>query len=508
MTMVKIKDAGAIGVASDAVPQDLPDNGWSLARNMRFRDGCAERFLGHDAVFSAPSVTPYYLAPFQTPSKKYWIHAGLSAIYADDGITRSNITGTSPSGAIDDRWTGGTLNGVHVLNNGVDLPMYWGGAGTLATVPGWNATWKAASIRPFKNYLVALDVTKGGTRYPHMVKWSHAADPGTMPTSWNEADPAIDAGEVDLAETPDLLVDGMALGEMFIIYKQRSAYSMTFQGQPFIWRFQRLPGEYGMLARGCVANTPAGHVVLTAGDVVVHQGQGAKSILTGRMRRWLFTQMDSANYARSFVTANPWRNEAWICFPEAEQTSCTMALVWNWVDNTFGVRSLSGVTYGAPGQLGYEGTVNWSDGAAWESDTSGWNQNEFSAAEARLMLCTDEPSIVAVDIGATFSGENVDAVLERTGLAFDAPERVKTLRAIYPRIDAPVGTVVNIQVGAAMDAEANVTWGEPVPYTVGSTYKADVFASGRFLAVRISSTSVRPWRLRSYDLDIVMQGVY
>ena len=41
---------------------------------------------------------------------------------------------------------------------------------------------------PVQNYLIALDLTKSGTRYPHMVKWSAAADPGTVPASWDETD--------------------------------------------------------------------------------------------------------------------------------------------------------------------------------------------------------------------------------------------------------------------------------------------------------------------------------
>jgi hypothetical protein len=511
MTIVSVKDAGAIGVVADAIAQDLPPNAWTSASNVRFRDGCAERFLGDEQVFTTPAVTPYFLAPYQTTSKRFWVHAGTAAVYADDGTARTDITGTAPTGAATDRWTGGTLNGVFILNNGVDQPMFWGGDTglNLATLTGWNANWRCKSLRPFKNYILALNLTKTGVNYPHMVKWSHAAEPGTVPASWDEADPTKDAGEVDLAETPDLIVDGMALGDTFVVYKQRSMYAASYIGQPYIFRFQRLPGEYGILTRGCVADTPVGHVVLTAGDVIVHQGQGARSILTGKMRRWLFTQMDSDNYAASFVVTNPWRNEVWICFPEAGATACTKALVWNWNDGTFGVRTLDNVTYGAAGQMDFAGSTSWAaDTATWDSDTSGWNQNEFSQAEARLLLSSSAPKILSVDTGALMSGSNVVASLERTGLAFDAPYQSKMVRAVYPRIDAAQGTTVQIQVGASMDAEAEPTWSAPVTYTVGSTFKADVIATGRILAVRFSSTSAQPWRIRSYDLDIVPLGAY
>ncbi|MDO6575225.1 hypothetical protein, partial [Staphylococcus pasteuri_A] len=65
--------------------------------------------------------------------------------------------------------------------------------------------------------------------------------------SWDETDVTIDAGEVDVAETPDYLVDALQLGDTLILYKQRSAYVMRLIGQPYIFQVQKLPGDAGML---------------------------------------------------------------------------------------------------------------------------------------------------------------------------------------------------------------------------------------------------------------------
>ena len=112
---------------------------------MRFANGFASRVRGTTQVFDAPAVTPYFISPYTTSTTRFWLHAGLAAVYVDDGTTRTDITGTAPTGAIDDRWTGGTLNGIFVMNNGVDLPKYW--VGTIATNlvemsgVGWDAGW-------------------------------------------------------------------------------------------------------------------------------------------------------------------------------------------------------------------------------------------------------------------------------------------------------------------------------------------------------------------------------
>lgn len=507
-----IGNVGQFGFIPDAQVQELPPNGWSYAQNVRFRDGYAEKFGGSTQVLTTPAFVPYFITPFRNLTSKFWVYAGLTHIAVDDGATRTDVSPVStPTGAIDDRWTGGSASGVMVLNNGKDQPVFWGGGvGTpFATLTGWNAAWRAASIRPFKNYLVALDITKTATRFANMVKWSGAAVPGSLPSTWDETDPTHDAGEQDLAETTDQMVDSMVLGDINVIYKQNSMYGMQYIGGVQVWRFFRLPGDSGMLARGCGAITPKGHVVLTAGDLILHNGQGPTSLVEGRCRRWLFNSIDQTNFQRSFLCVNQSKAEVWVCFPEAGQASCTLALVWCWETDTFGVRQLQNATYGSHGQVLIATTATWaSDSNTWASDTTTWNNDGFSSTETRLLLTQTDPLIMLTETGGTFGVTTPTNTIERTGLAFDKPDLVKTVRSITPRIDAVPGTLLSIQVGASMDAEQGVTWSAAVPYTVGTTRKADCFATGRFLAFRIVGTSTAAWRLKSYDMDISEHGFY
>ena len=509
--MVTVPLAGQYGFIADQPTQELPINAWSRVENMRFRGGLAERVGGHASIFAAPTVTPLHLAPYQTATKRYWVHCGTSSVFADDGTTRNNITGPTPTGTASDRWTSTVLGGVLVLNNSVNIPTFWAGTGTLANLTGWDANWRCKSIAAFKNFLVAINITKSSTNYPHMVKWSDAADPGAVPASWDEADATKLAGEQDIAETPDQIIDQMVLGDANLIYKERSIYAMRFIGGTQVFEFRRVPGNYGMLARGCAAVTPKGHVVLSNGDVVLVDGVNEpQSILTDRLKNWLFaSQIDSASYSKCFVVANPSKAEAWICYPEVGETTCTRALVWNWDANVFGVRELPNANHAASGLLDYSASSGWStDAESWADDSTLWNQDEFTPADPRLLIASNAPGIYLADAGATFAGSAVEATLERSGMAFDAPEQVKVIRSVYPRIDAPAGTQVQITLGYSMDAEQAPIWGSPVTYTVGSTYKADAFASGRFLALRLSSTGGPRWRVKSLSLDLVAQGAY
>lgn len=512
--MIQTIDNCGIGLNADLTPEELGNGVWSAASNMRFNNGYAERFKGTAQVFDTPSITPYFIAQYSTSTARFWLHAGLTSVYVDDGTTRTDITGTTPTGAIDDRWTGGSINGVWIMNNGVDVPTFWNGdTGTnLATIGGWDSSWRAVSIRPFKNFIVAIGITKGSTVYPHMIKWCTTLEPGSISSAgdWDETDPAKDAGELDLAETGDILVDALPMGDNLIIYKERSMYALAYVGAPYIFRPQRLPGDSGLIARGCVVNTPLGHVVMTAGDIVLNTGQGVTSISNGVIREFIFRNLSPDNYKRAFLTANPQKSEVWICYPHGTVTTCNKACVWNWIDKTWSIRELSNVTYGAYGNINYTSTaVTWATiGTTWDMIGSTWNENEYSPAEARLLMTHTTPYISLQDTGTTDFGGLINASLERTGITMGDPYSIKLARSLYPKIDGVAGATVGIQFGASMYADALPNWGAIQQFTIGSSQKIDSMISGRFLAVRFSNSDFYPWRVKSFGIEYENCGGY
>ena len=511
MPVSTIPALGQYGLVADQPPHELPPNAFSSVQNVRFRDGLAERFSGHVSIFNTPPVTPYFITPFGTSTKRYWVYAGLAKIYADDGTTRSDVTGSAPTGAIDDRWTGGALSGIQLLNNGVDVPQYWAGTGTFAGVTGWDANWRVKFLRTFKNYIVYGYPTKSGTAYPFTLGWSAAADPGTLPSTFDPASTTTDAGDVPLGETPDKLVDCLPLGEINIVYKEASMYRMEYIGGQQVFAFKRIPGNYGMLARGCAANTPKGHVVLANGDIVLVDGSSEpQSILTGRYKRTFFTsQLDSTYAERSFVVAHPSRNEVWICYPSPGMTSCDKALVWNWESNTLGQRDLPNATYAASGLLTYPAGLSFdADVGTYDSADGAYNVNDFGPNDARLVMTSASTALYLADSGTDFAGTAITGMLERTGLTFDAPDLVKTWRSITPRVTAAAGTVLYIQFGGSMSSEEAPAWGDVITYTVGTSRKAFGFASGRYLSLRIYSTGAQGWSIKSIDADVVVRGGY
>mgnify|MGYP000700495842 FL=1 len=257
--------------------------------------------------------------------------------------------------------------------------------------------------------------------------------------------------------------------------------------------------------------TPGGHVVLTAGDVIIHAGQGPTSIANATIRDYIFRNIDSTYYKRAFVTANPQKNEVWVCFPYGESSTCNKAAVWNWIDKTWSIRSLSNVTYGDFGQLDTaSAAATWATSTTtWEAATTGWAESEYSQTEARLLLCHDTPLISLADTGSSDFGSGISASMERSGMSLGDTTRVKNVRAIYPVIDGTTGSTISIEVGAGMTPDAAPTWSDAQTFTIGRDIKIDAFSNaGRYLSVRFSSSGFATWRIRSFSIDYVNGGLF
>jgi len=507
-----------IGVNKDLGSDGLPLGSVTDSNNVRFREGYAELVMGQSVAYATAPIAPYSVFPLRTGSTIYWLVLGAAKGYAVTGApaTWTNITRQTASvdvdyaATLDTLWNGGVLNGVPIVNNGVDAPQYWSTISTgtkLAALPNWPAATTCRVMRPYLNFMFAFDVTKTGTRYPHRVKWSHPADPGAVPSSWDETSATLDAGEFDL-DGAGFVVDAMPMGNTLIIYKQYSTHACTLSGNTLIFNFKPLFSGIGMIAPDCGVDVDGTHYVFTQSDIIRHDGTQVQSLLDKATRRWLFRQIDTTMLERCFVTKSVFHNEILFCYPSVGYTSCNKALVYNYKDGTLGVRDLPGATSGNTGQV-EETASNTIDGdtAPISSDNTAFDENDNAAQLQRTLLCVPStPALVLMDSGSTTLGSVTSAYMERSGISLDAPDKVKTITRIRPRINAPSGTVLKFRAGGSMDLYGPIAWSQQVTFTVGTDVTVDAFASGRFLAWRCDSTEAYLWRLEGLDVEFEVRG--
>ncbi len=517
MPMIRIPSVGAIGINKDLSQHELPNNAWTDASNIRFLDGLAYQAYGYGEVYNSPSFAPQHLLPCLVSGSRYWIYTTATKTFCvtiTAGVAvHTDITHATPRTGVVNQWTSTLLSGIPILNVGdeANVPMSWdlNTANDFVDLANWPANTYCKSLRAYKNFLVALNVTKTTTNYPFMVKWSHPADPGAVPTSWDATDATKDAGEFDLADGYDKIIDGLQLGDSLIIYKEASVWRLDFTGGAYVHRAAKVLGTSGALNKNCIVDIDGFHVALTGSDVIVHDGQQAISVLDKQMRRWLFQNIDIDGSGLCFVFKNPFFNEVLICFPSIGATTCDTALVWNYKDKTCSLRSLPSINHANYGPVDNTLGGTWSsDSAPWASDLTLWGGPDFVPSTARAMMAGSTTKLYMLDSSASFDGALPVAYLERKGLSFDAPEQYKFIRGIRPRIVGNTGDTVLITIGSQDDPWGDVTWGTQMTHTIGTTISNDCTVSGRYIAVRFDTGTAYQWRLDSFELDVEIQGMW
>lgn len=519
MAIIRVKNVGQFGVVQDSSQHELPINAWTDAENIRFLDNYAYQFLGHGEAYGTPSVVPYHILPVIISGTRYWIYASLAKIYAvtisGGSAVHTNLTRQTAGNDVDysataNSWTSTVLGGIPILNPGntTDPPQQWdlNTANNFAALSNWPANTYCKSMRSFRNFLVALNVTKTTTNYPYMVKWSHPADPGAVPASWDETDATRDAGEFDLADGYDQIIDGLALRDSLIIYKENSVWRLDYTGGTFVHRAQKVLGMSGAMNRNCIVEIDGFHVVLTTNDIVIHDGVQPQSILDKSMRRWFFQHIDVDESSKCFVFKNPFFNEVFICFPEIGSTIPDKALVYNYVDKTTSIRTLPNIHHANYGQVDNSLVGTWAaDAEPWDSDLTLWDGPDFVPNAARVLMASNDTKLFLLDSSASFNGSLPDAYLERRGLSFDAAEKVKLIKSIRPRITGNNGETVLVDIGYQNDP-----WEEPtytsMTHTIGSTIANNCMVAGRYISVRFRTGTAYNWRLDSYDIEVEQNG--
>ncbi len=418
-------------------------------------------------------------------------------------------------------WNGGILGKIPVINNGVDAPQMWNPIATgtrLADLSNWPASTKATVVRPFKNFLVALDVTESATRFPQMVRWSHPADPGSVPSSWDYTDTTKDAGRIELSETGDYLIDSLPMRDINILYKEKTAWAMQYIGGESVFKFVQIlrEGGAGILSRNCMVSLPGyQHFVVTFNDVIVHDGTRMQSVIDAKMRTALFNAIDGTNAERVFVAANYARDEVLVCVPQSGDSEPTLAFVWNYKDGPWTKYELPGISYATAGVVdtGGSGVID-NDTGVIDLDTTIIDQREYNPAISKLVMAQPASTLIR-EYGTTeqFAGTNMTSYIERTGLAVtdvkngdpvSDPSVSKFVSAVWPRMRA-TGSV-NVYVGGQENPNASITWEGPYAFNPNTDRKVDFRTSGKLIGVKFESNTNITWELDGYEIDIVPDG--
>lgn len=515
---IEIDNVGSIGVIKDIPPYQLPPEAWSTGENVRIIDDSIGRVGGYEQVFGTPGVAPYHALFVNSAAQPWWLYMSLTKGYVYDGSSHVDITravGGNYAATSAADWNSTLLGGIPIINNGVDVPQFWASYSTgtkLAALTNWPATLRTKVIRAFGPYLMAFNTTLAGTNSPHNIRWSHPADPGSVPSTWDITDETKDAGSIDLPDTESgLIVDALPLHGIMFVYKESSIHRMRPIGGRFVFDDKTFLETMGLLSTRCVCNIPGRieqHFFVTQDDICVHDGNQPTPLLSKKFKRYLFNQLDVSNFRQSFVFPVGERNEAWFCYPSSGSTVANRALVINY---RTGQCTETDIDFQAA-QVGTISTANadtWASASGtWDSDPDPWSTNY----RRRLVLCKPTATkFELMDAGTTRDGTTFTGTVQRTALGIIGKKRTgewiedfqqrKYVRRLWPKMS---GGAVSIRLGGQELPDGAVTWSTAVSFDPSTDKWCDITAQGAAIAIEISGATA--WTLHGYKMEMELLG--
>lgn len=514
-------NAGQVGLEVDKPDLEAPIQSWTSGRNVRFADNEVLSFPGHDLGTENPSLKAIWsLDPVSDENNHYWVQCGPSnpgdapTFYAFEGTTHT-VLGVFGAGSINDIITSAFLNQNLILNNGASDPQSWdlNIAGNFGLLTGWPVGDRLKALTAHKGFLIGCNAVDAGVAYPYRVRWSDEAVAGGLPPSWT---PTVNnkAGFFDLGDTTAALQTLKPMRDEVMVYSEREIYGMQFIGGELVFGFRNVSREAGAISVRAVAAFKGSHVVLTDQDVVITDGQSVRSIIDQRNRRFLFQQLDKDEFGLSFIQVHRLLNEIWVCFPTQGFGYCDLALVWNWSENTWGVRDLpAGCTAAGDGidVVGFARRV-WEDepaGNTWDLDDQKWDQRSFNLTGGLLLLGGDNTALDSAGDPYTggpiyrterthqFDGTNKRSRIERLGIRLNNGELVSHITEVWPRA---LGSPFDVWVGSQEVPNGAVTWQSVTPFDPEVSRKVTLRTSGRYPCLAFESNGNVSWALQGVSL--------
>jgi hypothetical protein len=536
MSILPVRGLAAKGIIRDANAYDLDLNAWSDGSNVFFNNGKAQRAPIWRTVYDALSLAPQFVTALRNGSGSadtvFVVNADGSSSTVIGGV-KTDVTDIGHvSNVSTTAWTSTTHGQVLYLNRPDAVPRYWGPSSTrLAVLPNWDSTWRCRSMRTFQDYIIALNVTKGATLIPEMVKWSDLTLAGQVPGSWDATDATKNTGENVLGDIDSPIVDGLPLFNTFYIYSSTQTWAMEPTGNQLIFGFRRVFNDGGMIAPGCVAEVDGKHYVFGTDDIYMHDGNTKQSLVQSRNRDAVFRYLDTTLTERCFVQFVPQYRCIVFGYVSGDPTctwqqptGCNKAAVYDLTNDTWTFVDLPNVFGGVYASVSTQptwtslGSTTWTaQGGSWFDMRAGLDRHLIVVSQQQTALGITAHRLLGWDfvnkgsMTLPYVAEvNASAFLLRTGVDLDQIgadlTTYKMVRRLYPMANMFASAPIYMQFGSSLTSQGPIVWTPEAPYDPTQSYKVDFRRGGRYLAAKFTVHSIVDFELSGFDIDVTSAG--
>lgn len=536
MPNLPIRGLGSVGVVTDVDPYNLPINGFTRGKNVRFNEGK----VSHGPVFR--DVSPN--SQVANPMFIYGVSASSgydSVLVVDDtfqikefsnGSYTTRLTASTQS--VSTEITAANLANVTYVNRSDKVPVHrTPSTSTFTNLPNWPSTLRAASLRSFGDFLIALNTTESGTSHSNRVRFSTTALSNQVPSTWDETDVTESAGFNDLVQMKTPIVDGATLGSNFLVYSSDQVWLMEFVGGSFIFNFRKLFDDAGVISQNCVVEVEGKHYVFDFDDIYITDGNTRRSICDGRVRDYIFNGIDYTNKGSCFVLHNAAFEEIYFCYHTGDDLAvfedgdkCNRAAVYNYREDTWSFQDLPNVVGGGIANVSSVESYATIDPSITYANSGGTYLSQESEFKRHVLMFSKQMTNNEVarstlygldlqDLGSLTQGTDdtvsQSAFLERTGIDMDEQgypiSGYKVINTFYPQMSTP-NPNGNFQFtfGAADIPTSTPNYESTLTFDSAVEYKVDTRISGRYLSYKLELPALKDFSFSGMDVNVIVTG--
>jgi hypothetical protein len=530
-----------MGINTDIQPYELPLNMWSAGNNVRFEDGAVMRSNVFRVLEDTmtPTIPVFLYGARPATGGDYLLYVGDDgSMYKWASGTETDVTNAAFTPAVlSSPYTACRSGELHYFSRKGVIPYYYGPAtAKFTTLTGWDAGWSCKSLREHKDHLIALNMTIGGVEYPNMVKTSDTITSDAPPGSWDHTDLSTNAIERQLAGLPDI-IDGLTLGNAFMLYGETGVWRMTLVGGKYIWQTVPAFKGPGLINQNCIIDQGGYHYVFGNNDIYRHDGSRWESIADSRVRKFIYDNLDLTDAPKFFVCHEPEHSEIKFCYISSDEQAsnqlhgvvgghgqyCNRFAMFNYIHNTWSFGDLPNVS--SWGMANVNESLTYANAAQTYDEIGGSYFDQENAANLNLCMTSVAEDhwglTVSKLLGLDLADQGTlsypldseaayEAWVERVGLDLDElglPSRtMKVISNIEPKVRTFLGNTINVEVGAHNIAELDPTWLPSQTYDPATEYKLDFMIAGRYLAVRFTQPAQADFQFAQYDLAVSIAG--
>ena len=264
--------------------------------------------------------TPVRFAPDSGATLPTGIEPG-KMYYVRNAVGNTFNISLTPTGALIDVSAAGT--GVsRILPNGY----------LLSDVAG------ATDVPVQQNYLLVSDINRfvfafGCTDYgsttldPMLVRWCDQEDPyNWTPASTNQA------GFLRLSRGSEIVTATQSRQEI-LVWTDAALYSLQYVGAPIVWGAQLVGENISIVGQNAVAY--ANGVSYWMGKDKFYKYDGRTQALRCDLRRYIFDDLNTAQYGQIFAGTNEGFNEVWWFYCSANSIAVDKYVVYNYMEDVW-----------------------------------------------------------------------------------------------------------------------------------------------------------------------------